>query len=212
MQFKEDYSYLYSVYNDPGSLEYKKMLIVDNYINKGKYLLDVGMGVGQLIELEKQKIENVIGIDMDSDSVNICKEKFKDDKNIKILQRNILDIQGCSKKFDFITCLDVLEHIPLEKSKISLKLFNSILKNQGKLIVSVPGVFEKIKIALGKSPGHKHSHSSYGWARIITDSGFKIISIQTAEFPLLNKKFLSKKMHIFGKCCVIVAEKANNKL
>ena len=207
MHFKEDYGYLHSVYNDPTSLEYKKMKIVDEHITCGKCLLDVGMGTGQLIEMEKHKFEKIMGIDIDSDSVKICKERFMGDKHVEILQGNIIDLKEYPIKFDFIVCLDVLEHISVEETKTSLKLFDLILNKHGKLIISVPGIFEKIKIRMGKSPGHKHSHSSYGWAGIIKNSGFKIVSIQTVEFPLLNKEFLSKKAHIFGKCCVIVAEK-----
>jgi ubiquinone/menaquinone biosynthesis C-methylase UbiE len=66
---KENYESLLSKYRDPDSLMYKKLRIVDTYINGGESLLDIGVGVGELIELEKSKFGKIYGIDRDEESV-----------------------------------------------------------------------------------------------------------------------------------------------
>ncbi len=206
---KEDHESLRSQYLDPNSLMYKKLRIVDIYINDGESLLDIGSGVGELIELEKQKFGKIYGIDVDEESVEICHKRFKDDKKICIMQGDINDLGNLfkDKKFDCVTCLDVLEHIKVKECKKALNNIYNILKENGKFIFTGPGIFEKIRIFGGRSPTHLHSHSSYGWERMIEMAGFNVINVETVEFPLIHNDFLRKKLHIFGKCCLIVAKR-----
>lgn len=42
---------------------------------------------------------------------------------------------------------------------------------------------------------------------MIRQAGFIIASVETVEFPIIHSKFLRKKLHLFGKCCLIVAHK-----
>lgn len=206
---KEDYESLLSQYRDPNSLMYKKLRIVDSYINGGETLLDIGAGIGELIELEKQKFEKIYGIDIDKEPVEICHKRFENDNNIQIMQGDINDLENLfkDKKFDCITCLDVLEHIKVEECKKVLNKIHNILKNGGKFIFTGPGVFEKVRIFLGRSPTHLHSHTSYGWKGIIEMAGFNTITVETVEFPLFHSDFFRKRLRTFGKCCLIVAEK-----
>ena len=206
---KEDYESLLLQYRDPNSLMYKKLRIVDSYINGGETLLEIGVGIGELIELEKQKFRKIYGIDVDEESVKICRKRFENDENIYIIEGNINDLENLFKdrKFDYITCLDVLEHIKIEECKKALNNIYNLLKDGGKFIFTGPGVFEKIRILLGRSPTHLHSHSSYGWKRMIERAGFDVMNVETVEFPIIHSNFLRKRLHIFGKCCLIVAEK-----
>lgn len=209
MVHKENYKSLAFEYLNPKSLMYKKLRIVDSYIRKGTYLLDIGGGVGELIKLEKQKFEKVYGIDIDEEAIEICRERFKKIPNIYIRQASISDLEDLfrNEKFDCITCLDILEHIKVEECRKALNDIYNLLKDGGKFIFTGPGVFEKIRILLGRSPTHLHSHSSYGWKRMIEKAGFKVITVETVEFPIIHSNFLRKRLHIFGKCCLIVAEK-----
>ena len=206
---KEDYELLLLQYRDPNSLMYKKLRIVDSYINGGETLLDIGVGIGELIELEKQRFRKIYGIDADEESVNICRKRFESDENIYIIEGNINDLENLfeDRKFDYITCLDVLEHIKVEECVKNLNNIYDLLRDGGKFIFTGPGVFEKIRILLGRSPTHLHSHSSYGWKRMIERAGFDVMNVETVEFPIIHSNFLRKRLHIFGKCCLIVAEK-----
>jgi len=206
---KEDYESLLLQYRDPNSLMYKKLRIVDSYINGGETLLDIGVGIGELIELEKQRFRKIYRIDADEESVNICRKRFESDENIYIIEGNINDLENLfeDRKFDYITCLDVLEHIKVEECVKNLNNIYDLLRDGGKFIFTGPGLFEKIRILLGRSPTHLHSHSSYGWKRMIERAGFDVMNVETVEFPIIHSNFLRKRLHIFGKCCLIVAEK-----
>lgn len=209
MSYKEDYEALKNQYNDPSSLMYKKLRLVDGYIKKGENLLDIGTGVGELIDLEKNKFKNIQGFDMDIDAVEFSRDRFKDYNNIKIDLGNLNDLEDLVKgeKFDCVTCLDVLEHLDLNETIKAMNTLWKILKDNGMFIFTGPGIFEKIRIKLGRSP-HIHSHSSYSWVKMLENSNFEVCSVETVEFPLFNKSdFLRKNLHIFGKCCLIICKK-----
>lgn len=139
---------------------------------------------------------------------------LKKNEKICIMQADINGLKHLFKveKFDYIACLDVLEHIKVEDCRKTLNSIYNILKNSGKLIFTGLCLFEKFRIFLGRSPTHLHSHSSYGWKKMIEKAGFNVINVETVEFPLLHSTFLRKRFHLFGKCCLIVAEKRNNPL
>lgn len=204
-----NYNSLKSEYLDPESLQYKKLRFVDQYISKGHSLLDIGSGTGELIKLEINKFDEIYGIDADSESLKICRDSFKNKKNVHIFESNLqnLDVLFSDTKFDCVTCLDVLEHIELKECKQVLQSIHHVTKDLGLFIFTGPGVFEKVRISLGMSPTHLHSHSSYGWKKLIEEAGFNILIVETVEFPLINSDFLRKNIHIFGKCCTIISQK-----
>jgi 2-polyprenyl-3-methyl-5-hydroxy-6-metoxy-1,4-benzoquinol methylase len=209
MTYKEDYDALRSQYNDPSSLMYKKLRVVDSYINGGKTLLDIGTGVGELLDLEKNKFKRIYSFDMDRDSVEFSRNRFQDYHHIKIELGDLDNLENLikDKKFDYITCLDVLEHVNLNTVTQKLNIIYKLLDDDGVFIFTGPGIFEKIRIKLGRS-NHVHSHSSYSWMRMLKNSNFKISSVETVEFPIFNENnFLRKNLHLFGKCCLIVCKK-----
>ena len=206
---RDNYVLLAKEYGDPRSLSYKKLIILDKFVEKGNKLLDIGIGVGEWIELEKYKFDLVYGIDNDANAIEICNRRFIRDKNIFIKQGSMENVNELVDEgpFDCITCLDVLEHVDLNKAKLSLDLIYDMLEEDGTFIFSGPGIFEKIKIFLGKSPSHIHSHSSYGWKKLIEESGFSVSMVETVEFPIFKSDLLRLKLHLFGKCCIIIAGK-----
>jgi len=209
MTNKIDFYSLQKQYANPQSQDFKKIQIVDSFIQPSNILLDVGSGTGAFIKLVKNKFQSVYSIEQDPVALLILQENFSSDSKIKIIQSPIIEylITNPPLSFDYITCLDVLEHLSFTECQITIKELYKQLKPGGFLIISVPGIFEKIRIFFGRSPTHLHSHSSYGWAKILQNAGFKILTIQTVEFPLIDHILFRKFLHLFGKCCVIIAEK-----
>ena len=206
---RQDYESLSRQYADPTSLQHKKLRLVDSYIIGGKNLLDFGTGTGELIKLEEKKFDNVYGIDLDEESVRICRTRFENDERIHIVQNNTNDIAGtfAGIRFDYISACDVLEHLKFKDCLKLLDSFYSLLDTDGIFIFTGPGVFEKVKIRLGRSPTHLHGHSSYGWARLIKKAGFGLTSVESVEFPLIHSSILRKRLHVLAHCCAITAKK-----
>jgi cyclopropane fatty-acyl-phospholipid synthase-like methyltransferase len=205
---QQDYSVLQSQYEDLSSLSFKKLRLVDSYVTGGRNLLDFGVGTGELINLERQKFSSIFGVDSDERSISICEDRFEKDKNIRVCQSNGSDLVSTfgDTRFDCITACDVLEHVQLDESKRLLRVLYSLLDVGGKFIFTGPGIFEKARIKMGRSP-HLRSHSSYGWAELIRNAGLQVVSIESVEFPLIHSSVLRKRLHVLGKCCVIQARK-----
>lgn len=196
-------------YLDPNNLQCKKLIVVDQYIPKSTSLLDIGAGTGEFINLEFHKFVEIYGVDVDPESLKICREKFKNKKNVYLFESDLKNLNSIfsNNKFDCVTCLDVLEHIELHECKTVLRNIYNITNDNGLFIFTGPGIFEKIRIFMGMSPTHLHSHSSYGWKKLIEEAGFEVLSVETVEFPFVNNYFLRRNVHIFGKCCTIVSKK-----
>ena len=130
---KVNFEQLSSDYSNSGSLQYKKLRIIDSYIPSGEKLLDVGMGTGETINLEKGKFKEICGVDADYDSVRICQDRFLGNSSIKILQGNIHDLATLfgQKEFDVITALDILEHLNMSDCEVALSSCYDLLKDGG---------------------------------------------------------------------------------
>lgn len=112
-----------------------------NYIKskislKGKKVLDVGCGGGILAEALAKEGAKVTGIDQGEKVIKIA-ELHNKESNLDILykQLNIEDFNKNNKeKFDIITCLEMLEHVPSPASIIAT--CTKLLKPGGKIFFS----------------------------------------------------------------------------
>ena len=129
---------------DPSS-EFKPLHDINplrvNYINdlfplNEKNILDVGCGGGILAESRAKLGGNVTGIDQSEIAIKIAQLHAKENNlsiNYKLL--NIEDfLEKDSSKFDVITCLEMIEHVPDPASIITS--CSKKLKKNGRLYVS----------------------------------------------------------------------------
>jgi 2-polyprenyl-6-hydroxyphenyl methylase/3-demethylubiquinone-9 3-methyltransferase len=102
----------------------------------GKTLLDVGCGGGILAEALHDKGAIVTGIDAAGPGIEIAKHHAKkNNKSIKYQESTAEDlIQKSTEKYDVVTCLEVLEHVP--DPKLLVKTCIDLLKPNGDLFLS----------------------------------------------------------------------------
>lgn len=103
---------------------------------KGKRVLDIGCGGGILAEALAREGAEVTGIDQGERVIKIAKlHSLESQLDIDYEQINIENfIKKNKHKFDVITCLEMLEHVPDPASVI--KACSQILKPDGKLFLS----------------------------------------------------------------------------
>ena len=129
---------------DPSS-EFKPLHDINplrvNYINdlfplNEKNILDVGCGGGILAESMAKLGGNVTGIDQSEIAIKIAKLHAKENNlSIDYKLLNIEDfLKKDSSKFDVITCLEMIEHVPDPASIITS--CSKKLKKNGRLYVS----------------------------------------------------------------------------
>ncbi len=133
-------------YNYIGDLERDKnsvYAIATSYVKNNSKVFDVGCSTGYLGKyLKKEKSCKMYGVDIDSKALD---KAIKDGYYTKLLnvdldndkERKQILSEGFNN-FDYILCLDVLEH--LKNINDVLFFFLGLLKNKGSVIVSIPNV------------------------------------------------------------------------
>ena len=98
--------------------------------------LDFGCNKGEFLnKLKDKKVGRLVGVDVSEEAVRQGQELFPELEIIKIDEARSLPFDDAA--FDSITILDVLEHV-YEQAELLAEL-NRVLKDGGKLVVTVPG-------------------------------------------------------------------------
>lgn len=93
--------------------------------------LDVGCGTGNLIELLRRRFDVVVGVEPDPTTSAAVRARFVHDENVIIEARRIEDFAS-EAKYDAITVVAALHHLPLDES---MKRLRGLLEPSGRLVV-----------------------------------------------------------------------------
>lgn len=138
-----------------------------NFLSKNK-ILDVGCGTGKNIEAFS-KFGTVWGIDSSSQAISFCKKRGL--KNV--VRGNIEKIPFSNQSFNFVTALDVLEHVDDQKA---LKEIHRVLKNEGFLIITIPA-FPELWSRWDEVLEHKRRYTQKTLNKLLKDNRFQVIKI-----------------------------------
>jgi 2-polyprenyl-3-methyl-5-hydroxy-6-metoxy-1,4-benzoquinol methylase len=107
-------------------------------------ILDYGCGWGIFSKIISEKSENfdVTGIDLDDMSLKISQEITGEKENLYFLNKKIFDFD--EKMFDYVISMQVIEHV--HNPGNYLKEINRVLKDNGKLVISLPNVMQPISL------------------------------------------------------------------
>lgn len=121
----------------------KRFQIAVNYltkINKITSLFDAGTGIGFFLPTLSQLSKKIVALDYAQHTLKYAKAMCKKRKiiNIDFVQGDLLNLKLSKQKFEVITALSVLEHIPPQKLNMLMKNFKKILKPGGYLVAGWP--------------------------------------------------------------------------
>ena len=111
------------------------MSFVANYITdvlKANSLLDVGCGDGRLLSMLLGKVPKLTGVDLAEQAVLFARAF---NPHLTIHLKDVSDIPG---KFDVLTLIEVMEHIPDDGYPDFVNRVAEKLEQDGRLLVSVP--------------------------------------------------------------------------
>lgn len=111
------------------------------HINENTIVLDVGCACGDMgVALKKYKNAQIYGLEFNSESVKLAQETKAYEEvhqfNLDTLSEN--DFPQYKKKFDYVVCGDVLEHLRFPQD--TLKILKTYLKKNGSIIASIPNI------------------------------------------------------------------------
>ena len=148
--------------------------------------LEIGCGTGNLIKslLEFSNL-NITGTEIYLKGLFYAKKRIPSADFIQIdISKNILN-----KKFDFIVCFDVIEHIENDLKAISN--ISSMLKTKGKFIISVPQ-YMFLWSELDKLVMHKRRYSKKDLIYKLEQNSFSIKYVTSYVFFLFPLMLFSR--------------------
>lgn len=111
----------------------KALSLIDH---KYKSVLDLACGTGAVISaLSNKKSLSVLGIDISSGMLDVAKKRFASYPNIKLQQKDFIDLSFSPSSFDLIVIAHALRFIPKEKDKQFLNKINGWLTKEGTFLV-----------------------------------------------------------------------------
>ncbi len=169
-------------------------------------ILEIGAGCGSFTRnYVRPDHKNITLTELDNINIQELNQKFKNFKNIKVLDKTINKIKN---EFDVILYLHVLEHIKNDENEI--KEATKRLKKGGHLLIMVPA-HQKIYGNLDRAVGHYRRYEREFFKEELLDlKRVKLLSLDIIGYLLyfLNKIFFKKeifpsnlKIFIWDKIC-----------
>ena len=140
-----------SLWNNKPAPHYRKKFLGQNFLNNKKILeemvraaelskkpvvLEVGPGLGSLTEILASRAKRVLAVEKDRDLIPVLREKFKDYKNVEIIQGDIL-AKAVKPPLGGLTAKSykIVANIPYYITWLFLRLFLSQTRFGPKLMV-----------------------------------------------------------------------------
>ncbi len=139
---------------------------------KGKEVLDIGCWTGQFEQLIQKHTKSITGVDPNKKAISFAKKHIK---NAKFVVSTAEKLPFKKNRFDTVTIMDVIEHVPVGEELQVLLEIKRVLKTKGTLILSTPSR-HPISILLDPAYfliGHRH-YSIEGLEKLLLEAGFKI--------------------------------------
>ena len=117
---------------------YKKLLKFG--LKEQSKVLELGCGVGIFTKLLTKKISKglIEAVDLSEKSVAVAHDQLKDKKNIHFDVADVVKYTPKNSDFDFITLLDVIEHIPLDQHEELFGNLAQICTEKTQIIINIP--------------------------------------------------------------------------
>jgi len=116
---------------------YKRLLKLG--LNSKSSILELGCGIGTNTYLFSKTITNgqIEAVDISPDSIAYCKFKIKK-QNIKFFAGDIVAYKPQINNINFITLIDVIEHIPMEQHLALFKNIATYINDETRLVINIP--------------------------------------------------------------------------
>lgn len=161
------------------------------FISPNSTVLDIGSSAGALAgELTKSKNCTVDVIDYDAEAIKTAKKRGKSRSFFQIDLNNLKKLSIPARKYDYIVCADVLEHL-LYPEKV-VEFYLKYLKVGGKILISLPNIafaLYRLKLLLGR-----FDYEAVG-VMDRTHLHFYTLSSMKKMFDRLNLKILTIKRY-----------------
>jgi glycosyltransferase involved in cell wall biosynthesis len=143
----------------------------------GKYVLEIGAGMGNLTRLLLPGRKRYVATDVDREHLERLRTRLSHRPRLETAELNAADT-GCLEAYrgqmDTVVCLNVLEHI--EDDSSALKNIHSMLRDGGRAVILVP-CGQSIFNSLDEELGHFRRYSEDQLRQRMTEAGFNVETV-----------------------------------
>ena len=117
---------------------YKRLLHLG--LKEDSRVLELGCGVGIFTKLLGKKISSglIEAVDLSEKSIAVSREEMKAIKNVFLSVGDVVKYQPQNSDFDFITLMDVIEHIPLDQHEQLFENLSQICTDTTQIALNIP--------------------------------------------------------------------------
>ncbi len=181
-----------SLYNKVRNYTHNKKIKIVSEYSKGKTILDIGCGSGELLNLFNKHNWETLGVEPNSNARNFANAQY----GIEVLdEHQINEIPSSSK--DVITMWHVLEHVAgLNERMAEVK---RILKDNGVVLIAVPNRISFDATYYGEFwaaydvPRHLYHFTPDSIKKLFEKHGFSLIKTLPMKFDSYYVSMLSEK-------------------
>jgi|GEM_PF-404206 len=181
--------------------------LVESHVPRKGRVLDFGCGYGMLSNFLSLKSPDrrVLGIDLNSDRINVAKRSSRGHPEVTFQLGDVRDFQGIP--FDAVVMTDVLHHIDEENVRVLLRIMGSCLSDDGILVVldvdrsPLPKFYTTYLIDRLLNPTRSLHYRSRGLlTRLLAQSGFFVEQAVAADrgLPLSDVIYVCRKRRTSG--------------
>jgi len=162
----------------------------------GGHFLDVGTGIGTLMEIASENGFRVSGVEYSPWASNFA----RNEKGLDVFTGTLEEARFPEKTFDVVVLNHVLEH--LERPGETLREARRILKRDGVLVIGVPNI-ESIMARLLGAGWYSLKPDEHVWhfcpatlCRLVRERGFEVIDWESRENNLPSGWFAKKYLQM----------------
>lgn len=105
--------------------------IISNNLNSGDCVLDLGCGEGNNVSLIQENYKNIVATDFSFTALKYLEQRYKQYTSINIINSDGAYLPFKNDYFDFVICIEVIEHImPPDSQKLINEIFR-VLRRKG---------------------------------------------------------------------------------
>ena len=182
-------------------------LVQTGLLTKSKRILEIGSGMGHLLQYLSFKGYKIIGTEINDSYINYARKQY----NLKIQKMDGDKINFPDNYFDIVLSFDVLEHIP-DPGK-HLDEVNRVLKPDGYYLFQTPNKLTNIPFEIIKEKSltrYKSYHCSlqtiWSLKELLKRRRFKTTII---FMPVVNKYFIDKIKKYLGSTGILLIKLFN---
>ncbi|HVR88235.1 MAG TPA: class I SAM-dependent methyltransferase [Candidatus Limnocylindria bacterium] len=168
------------------ALQRRRIAVAASWIPRESRVLDVGCADGALFELLRDRVAGGVGIDPQATPAAAR-------GGVRLL-RGMFPADAPDERFDAITMLAVLEHLPASSHAATGEAAARLLRPGGRLVITVPepavdrivDVLTRFGLADGMSLAEHHGFQTQDTPGIFEPHGFRLLTHRRFQLGLNN--------------------------